>query len=134
MKILVTGGAGFIGSHTYVALKEHGFTPIIVDNFSNSTEKVISQLKKYFGSEVEIFESYHDKIWDNKYIQPSGDIFLPPHFNNGHAVYRDSYMNGGLFFTGTETSNSFSGYMEGAIIASNVVAKRITTIIKSNKK
>ncbi len=97
-------------------------------------EKVITQLKHYFGDEAGAFESYHDKIWDNKYIQPSGDTFLPPHFNNGHAVYRDSYMNGSLFFTGTETSNSFSGYMEGAIIASNVVAKRITTIIKSNKK
>jgi monoamine oxidase len=41
-------------------------------------------------------------------------------------------MNGSLFFTGTETSNSFSGYMEGAIIASNVVAKRVTTKIKSS--
>lgn len=45
MKILITGGAGFIGSHTYVVLKENGYTPIIVDNFSNSSEKVIGQLE-----------------------------------------------------------------------------------------
>ena len=86
-------------------------------------EKVIEQLKHYFGAEVEKFESYNDKIWDNKYIQPKEDMFLSPHFNNGHAVYEDSYMNGSLFFTGTETSNTFSGYMEGAIISSNTVSK-----------
>ena len=95
-------------------------------------EKVISQLKHYFGAEVEKFESYNDKIWDNKYIQPKEDIFLPPHFNNGHAFYEDSYMNGNLFFTGTETSNTFSGYMEGAIISSNSVSKRVAKILNSN--
>ncbi|MBN1794086.1 MAG: UDP-glucose 4-epimerase GalE [Candidatus Omnitrophica bacterium] len=35
-KILITGGAGFIGSHTAVSLHESGYTPIIVDNFQNS--------------------------------------------------------------------------------------------------
>jgi UDP-glucose 4-epimerase len=54
MNILITGGAGFIGSHTYVALKEHGFNPVIVDNFSNSTEKVISQLADICQEPVEI--------------------------------------------------------------------------------
>lgn len=95
-------------------------------------EKVITQLKHYFGAEVEKFESYNDKIWDNKYIQPKEDIFLSPHFNNGHAVYEDSYMNGSLFFTGTETSNTFSGYMEGAIISSNTVSKRVAKILSAN--
>ena len=95
-------------------------------------EKVISQLKHYFGAEVEKFESYNDKIWDNKYIQPKEDIFLSPHFNNGHAVYEDSYMNGNLFFTGTETSNTFSGYMEGAIISSNIISKRVAKILSAN--
>lgn len=95
-------------------------------------EKVISQLKHYFGAEVEKFESYNDKIWDDKYIQPKEDIFLSPHFNNGHAVYEDSYMNGSLFFTGTETSNTFSGYMEGAIISSNSVSKRVAKTLNSN--
>jgi len=45
MNILITGGAGFIGSHTYVVLKESGFNPIIVDNFSNSSVQVIKQLE-----------------------------------------------------------------------------------------
>ena len=90
--------------------------------------KVVAQLKHYFGNEVETFESYQDKIWNDQYIQPKEDNFLPPHFNNGHAIYEESYMNGKLFFTGTETSNTFPGYMEGAIIASNVVSKKILSI------
>ena len=35
-KILVTGGAGYIGSHTVVALLQQGYEPVIVDNFSLS--------------------------------------------------------------------------------------------------
>lgn len=45
MNILITGGAGFIGSHAYVVLKENGFNPIIVDNFSNSSVQVIKNLE-----------------------------------------------------------------------------------------
>ncbi|MDG1147973.1 MAG: UDP-glucose 4-epimerase GalE [Crocinitomicaceae bacterium] len=44
--ILVTGGAGYIGSHTVVELIEHGYIPVIVDDFSNSTEQVIEGLKE----------------------------------------------------------------------------------------
>jgi monoamine oxidase len=94
-------------------------------------EKVIAQLKNYFGEEAEKFESYNDKIWEDKYIKANEDSFLPPHFNNGHDVYKDSFMNGKLFFTGTETSNTFSGYMEGAIIASTLISKRVAKKINT---
>ena len=49
MKILVTGGAGFIGSHTVVELHQAGFEPIIIDNFSNSEEKVLTRLESIIG-------------------------------------------------------------------------------------
>jgi UDP-glucose 4-epimerase len=52
MKILVTGGAGFIGSHTVVELHQSGFEPIIIDNFSNSEEKVLSRLESIIGKPV----------------------------------------------------------------------------------
>jgi UDP-glucose 4-epimerase len=45
-KIIVTGGAGYIGSHCAVSLTEHGYTPIILDNFSNSHSLVISKIEK----------------------------------------------------------------------------------------
>ena len=40
-KIIITGGAGYIGSHTYVELVNSGYHPIIIDNFSNSDKKVL---------------------------------------------------------------------------------------------
>jgi UDP-glucose 4-epimerase len=46
MNILLTGGAGYIGSHTYVALIEAGYTPVILDNFSNSHPTVLQRLEE----------------------------------------------------------------------------------------
>src|SRR4051812_27889581 len=45
MNILLTGGAGYIGSHTFVALSEAGYTPVILDNFANSTRGVLQRLE-----------------------------------------------------------------------------------------
>ena len=50
MRILVTGGSGFIGSHTVVQLVEAGHTPIIFDNFSNSSSEVLNRLSKILGN------------------------------------------------------------------------------------
>lgn len=52
MKILLTGGAGYIGSHTCVALQQAGFTPVILDNFSNSHQQVLQRLQLITGREV----------------------------------------------------------------------------------
>ena len=45
MKVLVTGGLGFIGSHTVVSLVENGFDVVIVDNLYNSKEEVLQRLE-----------------------------------------------------------------------------------------
>ena len=47
--ILVTGGTGFIGSHTTVELQEAGYEVVIIDNLSNSNEKVIDGIEKITG-------------------------------------------------------------------------------------
>jgi UDP-glucose 4-epimerase len=52
MNILLTGGAGYIGSHTFVSLVEAGFTPIIVDNFANSHPRVLERLQTITGRAV----------------------------------------------------------------------------------
>lgn len=57
MKILVTGGAGFIGSHTVVELQKSGFEPVIIDNFSNSEEKVLEGLEKIIGKSVVCYKA-----------------------------------------------------------------------------
>ena len=46
MKIIVTGGAGFIGSHTVVELINNGYEPIIIDDFRNAEPFVIDQIEK----------------------------------------------------------------------------------------
>ena len=53
MKVLVTGGAGFIGSHTTLELLAKGHNVLILDNFSNSSPEVIRRLKKISGKSCE---------------------------------------------------------------------------------
>ena len=43
--VLLTGGAGYIGSHTFLSLIENGYNPIIIDNFHNSKKEVINRLE-----------------------------------------------------------------------------------------
>lgn len=52
-RIVVTGGAGFIGSHTVVALVESGYTPVIVDDLRNSRSEVLDGLECILGHRVE---------------------------------------------------------------------------------
>lgn len=56
MKILVTGGAGYIGSHTVVELIENGYDVVVVDNFSNSKPDVLEKLKEITGVQIKFYE------------------------------------------------------------------------------
>jgi UDP-glucose 4-epimerase len=64
--ILVTGGAGFIGSHTVVELINAGYKPIIVDDFSNSEKSVIGNLEKITGQRIDFYEG---EFQDRKLIR-----------------------------------------------------------------
>lgn len=57
MKILVTGGAGFIGSHTVVELFNAGFQPVILDNLYNSNRDVMAGIKQITGHEIPFYEN-----------------------------------------------------------------------------
>ena len=57
MKILVTGGTGFIGSHTCVELLDAGYDVVIVDNLSNSKKEVVSYIEKITGKKVAFYEN-----------------------------------------------------------------------------
>ena len=50
MAVLVTGGAGYIGSHTVVRLIEEGFSPIVIDNFSNAKPSVFDRVEEITGT------------------------------------------------------------------------------------
>ncbi len=55
-RILVTGGAGYIGSHTVVELWNAGYEPVIADNFSNSQRWIIDRIKTIIGRPVTVHE------------------------------------------------------------------------------
>ena len=55
MKILVTGGAGFIGSHTVVALSKAGYEPIILDDFSNSDKSSLKGIQKILSKTIKCY-------------------------------------------------------------------------------
>jgi UDP-glucose 4-epimerase len=56
-RILLTGGAGYIGSHTYVALVEAGYEVTILDNFQNANRSVIARLEALTGAPVSVAEA-----------------------------------------------------------------------------
>jgi len=75
-KILVTGGAGFIGSHTVVELIKSGYSPVIIDNFSNSFLFVLDQIKKitnvsvpYYKFDCSSFEEYEKVFTEHADIE-----------------------------------------------------------------
>ena len=72
MKILVTGGLGFIGSHTVVELQNEGFEVIAVDNLSNSSIEVVDGIERITGKKP-IFEKL--ELRDKKAVQDFRFIF-----------------------------------------------------------
>ncbi len=57
MKVLLTGGAGFIGSHTAVELMEKGYDVIIIDNFSNSKPEAVRRIEAITGKAVKLWRA-----------------------------------------------------------------------------
>ena len=68
MKILVTGGCGFIGSHTVVELLNSNYEVIVTDNLSNSKKEVIDNIKKCCTEEREYKEEYLDITIEDAYF------------------------------------------------------------------
>lgn len=56
MKVLVTGGAGYIGSHTCVELLQSGHTPVVIDNLSNSSRESLCRVEELTGKTVAFYQ------------------------------------------------------------------------------
>lgn len=105
MKVLVTGGMGYIGSHTCVQLIDAGMEPIILDNLCNAKEKVLDRIKMISGV-APVF--YHGDIRDEALLDSifsEHDIKAVIHFAGLKAVgesvakpleYYDNNVNGSL--------------------------------------
>lgn len=89
-KILITGGAGYIGSHTAIALVQAGFEPVIIDDFSNSERSVLGSLHKILGQQIKCYEgdcndrSLMNKIFSENSI--SGVIHFAAHKAVGEST------------------------------------------------
>lgn len=67
--VLVTGGAGFIGSHTCVELLEQGYSIVIVDDLSNSSEKAVDRIKSITGADDTRISFYEADILDRAALE-----------------------------------------------------------------
>ncbi|CAM3998165.1 UDP-glucose 4-epimerase GalE [Flavobacterium antarcticum] len=87
MKVLVTGGLGFIGSHTVVELQNEGFEVIIIDNLSNSSEEVLVGIENISGKKP-VFEKMdlREKNAVISFFEKHNDINGVIHFAASKAV------------------------------------------------
>ena len=86
-KILVTGGAGYIGSHTVVELIEAGYTPIIVDNLCNTSIQNIQGIEKIIDKKIKWHNTdCTDKSAMDKVFSEEGKMEGAIHFAAYKAV------------------------------------------------
>ena len=87
MSILVTGGTGYIGSHTVVELQNAGYEAVIIDNLSNSNPEVLNRIEKITGKRPKFYEAdIRDKEALKKIFDENPDIESCIHFAGLKAV------------------------------------------------
>jgi UDP-glucose 4-epimerase len=98
MKVLVTGGLGFIGSHTVVELQNEGFEVVIIDNLSNSSEEVLKGIVAITGK-TPVFEKMdlREKTAVQNFFKKHSDIAGVIHFAASKAV-NESVENPLLYY------------------------------------
>ena len=98
MKILVTGGLGFIGSHTVVELQNEGFEVVIIDDLSNSSVTVLEGIKAITGKSPEFEQvDLRDKAAVNQFFAKYADVSGVIHFAASKAV-GESVQNPLLYY------------------------------------
>lgn len=86
-KILVTGGAGYIGSHTVVELHNEGYLPIIIDNFSNSEKSIVDGINAILGGDIRVYDGdCNDTSFLNQLFEKEKNIAAVIHFAAYKAV------------------------------------------------
>ena len=105
MKVLVTGGAGYIGSHTCVELLNKGMDVVVVDNLVNSSKKSLERVEQITGKKVAFYENdVRDREALNRIFDEHPDINCAIHFAGLKAVGESvrmplEYYDNNLFST-----------------------------------
>ena len=86
MTVLLTGGAGFIGSHTCVEFLERGYDVVVADNFSNSKPEVLNRIKTITGKDFAFYDADVTKRSDLDMIFTRHKIDAVVHFAGYKAV------------------------------------------------
>ncbi len=87
MKVLVTGGTGYIGSHTIVELLNNNMDVVVIDDFSNSKPEVLENIKKITGKDFRFYEvNYLDREKLEKVFEENPDIESVINFAGFKAV------------------------------------------------
>lgn len=86
MKILVTGGAGYIGSHTCLELLNEGYDVVVVDNLSNSSEEALKRVEKITGKNLTFYkvDVLDEKALENVFVKENIQCVI--HFAGLKAV------------------------------------------------
>ena len=103
-KILVTGGAGYIGSHTVVELIKNSYEPIIIDNLSNSSENNINGIEKITNSKIKWYNINCINLSDmDKVFKIEKNIAAVMHFAAYKSV-EESIINPEKYFNNNITA------------------------------
>lgn len=87
MSILVSGGAGYIGSHTVLKLLENGYEVVVFDNLSNSSEESLNRVQKLAGKSLKFYKAdMLDKAAIDRIFEENPDITALIHFAGLKAV------------------------------------------------
>lgn len=113
--------------HTNFEEDKFGFTGFLNSGAASYAQEVrkefvLRQLGELLGDKALKPTAYFDKVWTDEFVLAGNPVIQRPHQNNGHPLLQMSYMNGKLFFCGTEMASEFAGYMEGAVIAAKNLA------------
>ncbi len=92
----------------------------------NRKEQILSYLEKYLGPEINSYIDYHEKDWSldehtsNKQLK---SVYMSPQY--GNPLYQNFFLREKVLFSGTETSQVYGGYMEGAVISGMNAAQKL---------
>lgn len=118
--------------HTNLQEDRFGFTGFLNGSSAGYArevrrELVIAQLTELLGHGAANPAYYQDKVWNGEHLIAEDQAIQRPHQNNGHPMLSIAYLNGSLFFCGTECATVYPGYMEGAVNAAIQMTAQLTT-------